>query len=144
MARKSASSKSSKKRTAAKPTPKRRGRPRKAIDPAAVERLIAAGKTVEGAALQLGCDHRTLERNFAPAIKKGREGRNSRLQEVQFNLAVSGNVPMAIWLGKQWLGQKNRVELETRDTGEYRVAGRPAQEALAELQERLNGHGDGA
>ena len=51
---------------------------------------------------------------------------------------------MAIWLGKQWLGQKNRVELETRDTGDYRVAGRPAQEALADLQERLNGHGDGA
>ena len=29
-----------------------------------------------------------------------------RLRQAQFDSAVSGSIPMLIWLGKQWLGQR--------------------------------------
>jgi hypothetical protein len=34
------------------------------------------------------------------------------LRRLQYEAAKTGNVTMQIWLGKQWLGQKDRTETD--------------------------------
>ena len=47
---------------------------------------------------------------FSDFLKKeGSDGKMS-LRRKQFEPAMQGNVPMLIFLGKQWLGQKDKVE----------------------------------
>lgn len=53
----------------------------------------------------LGCSVDTLERNYAEAIKEGREHGKSSLKRKQYEVAMSGNVSMLIWLGKVVIGQ---------------------------------------
>lgn len=65
--------------------------------------MIEIGSIVE-------CSVDTLERNFADVIKKGRERGKSSLRRKQFEMAMNGNVTMLIWLGKQHLGQTEKVE----------------------------------
>jgi hypothetical protein len=35
----------------------------------------------------------------------------TNLASKQYQVAMSGNVSMLIWLGKQWLGQKDKHEI---------------------------------
>lgn len=57
-------------------------------------------------ALLLGCSKDTLERRFAAVIEKARSQMKMSLRRTQIKLAENGNVAMAIWLGKQYLGQR--------------------------------------
>ena len=45
-------------------------------------------------------------------IEKNREHGKSELRRAQFKLAVAGNERMLNWLGRQWLGQKDSIEVE--------------------------------
>ena len=47
---------------------------------------------------------------FADYYKKHSVGGKISLRRIQFNLAKN-NVSMAIWLGKQWLGQTDQKEI---------------------------------
>ena len=87
------------------------GRPRKAVDPDMLERLAACGCTVAEIAAVLQCNKRTLERRFAEAVETGRFKGRSSLRHKQFQLAMKGDKTMLIWLGKQLLGQTEKVEL---------------------------------
>lgn len=87
------------------------GRPRANIDPEKVELLAGCGCTVEEIAAKLGCNASTLYRNFARHIEKGRETGRASLRGKQFEVAMRGNVPMLIWLGKQMLGQAEKVDV---------------------------------
>ena len=54
------------------------------------------------------------DREFSQALQKGREGGRISVRREQFRKAVDqGNVTMLIWLGKQWLGQRDRQDLVT-------------------------------
>lgn len=53
------------------------------------------------------------------AIKRGK-GRIS-LRRKQYQLAMDGSVPMNIWLGKQYLGQSDKQEVEQIQTGEIKI-----------------------
>lgn len=53
-------------------------------------------------------------------IKFANEGKIS-LRRVQFQKALSGNVPMLIWLGKQVLNQKDKTEQEVLFDGDFNV-----------------------
>lgn len=44
--------------------------------------------------------------------KKGAKGKMS-LRRLQYRIADGGNATMAIWLGKQWLGQGDILEVKT-------------------------------
>lgn len=94
--------------------PPRRGRPRKAINPHQVEKLAAIMCSHAEIAAVLDCSDDTLTRHFADAIKKGREQAGQSLKKAQFKLALGGNPTMLIWLGKQYLGQRDRqvVQIE--------------------------------
>jgi DNA-binding Lrp family transcriptional regulator len=58
----------------------------------------------------LGCSTRTLRNRFKEVIAKGREEANVSLRHMQWRSAENGNVTMQIWLGKQYLGQTDKVD----------------------------------
>jgi hypothetical protein len=91
-------------------------RPRKQIDEKKVEQFAAIGCSEKEIGLLLGCSDDLLERRFAGALKRGRASRNSNLRKLQYEAAKAGNVTMQIWLGKQWLGQKDKPAEEASDT----------------------------
>lgn len=86
------------------------GRPRIDIDPEKVRLLAEAFCTNDEIAAMLGISHDTLTRNFACALKTGRETAKGQLRSQQKTIAMEGNVPMLIWLGKQYLGQSDKSE----------------------------------
>lgn len=109
------------------------GRPRIEIDKDQFERLCEIQCTEEEIASVFRCSVDTIERwckreygeTFADAYKKYSAGGKSSLRRYQFELAKK-NAAMAIFLGKQYLGQKDNVEYEDK-------------EALGRLDAILNG-----
>jgi hypothetical protein len=87
------------------------GRPLKNIDPRQVEQLAAIQCSYAEMAAVLGCDPSTLTKRFSQAIKKGRESGKSSLKRAQFKAALGGNATMLIWLGKQYLEQRDYQQL---------------------------------
>ena len=66
----------------------------------------------------LGCGKSTLQDfvkatygvTFQQLKKQKRQGMKLKLAGKQYELAMRGSVPMAIWLGKQWLGQSDKMD----------------------------------
>lgn len=48
---------------------------------------------------------------FSECIKRGREYGKASLRRWQFEKAKKGNTTMLIWLGKQILGQKDKIDI---------------------------------
>lgn len=94
------------------------GRPKFQIDYATVEKLANIQCTQKEIASFLGCDERTLQRDeeFCHIYKKGMENGKMSLRRMQFKLAEK-NTSMAIFLGKQYLGQKDVVETQHVENG---------------------------
>ncbi len=97
---------------APQPAPKRkRGRPQKPLDVNVLNGLAQIGATKEEMALVLGVDVKTLyNRNYSRLCEKGKALRKVSLRRWQTQAAEGGNVTMQIWLGKQELGQTDKVE----------------------------------
>ena len=87
------------------------GRPRFIIDYDAVEKLAHIQCTYAEIASFLGCSEDKLKHDeeFKHHYKKGAEGGRMSLRRTQFKLAEK-NTTMAIWLGKQYLGQRDIIE----------------------------------
>lgn len=83
------------------------GAPRIALDFAKIEDLASRGCSEEEIAVELGVSVDTIQRRkkdhakFAKALVDGRLKGRTRLRSAQFELAMSGNATMQIWLGKQ-------------------------------------------
>jgi hypothetical protein len=144
--KKRASTKS--RRTKTKPrseSPKSRGRPPLDIDPETVEGMASFGASIEDVADFLEVSRDTVERHFAAIFHKHKAGKRIKLQQAQFlsaigrepraarpanpetgEPAVSGrigyhpSVKMQMWLGKQWLGQSEKVEVPVDADGNVR------------------------
>lgn len=88
------------------------GRPKKKIDYQTVEKLANIQCTQEEISNFLGISTRTLQKDkeFLRIYKKGLENGKMSLRRMQFKKANDGNVSMLIWLGKQYLGQTDKVE----------------------------------
>ncbi len=82
-----------------------------------VEKLASYGLTNIEISEALGYDDSTLKRKFENFLVKGRANLKQRLKRKQIQVAMSGNVSMLIWLGKQYLGQADKVE----ETGDYKI-----------------------
>lgn len=93
------------------------GRPKKEIDYNAVEKLANIQCTQEEIASFLGLSVRTLQRDeeFCRIYKKGQENGKMSLRRIQYKLAER-NPTMAIWLGKQYLGQRDSFPDEVNYT----------------------------
>lgn len=95
---------------------KKVGRPKFQIDYETVEKLAHIQCTKLEIANFLGCSVDTLDRdaNFAEHYKKGLDGGKMSLRRMQFKLAEK-NSAMAIFLGKQYLGQKDNPDENGKD-----------------------------
>ena len=80
-------------------------RPLKEVDEKQVYELASMSCTMSEIAAVCDCSVDTLERRFREVIDKGRESGKMSLKRAQFKAALSGNIPMLIWLGKCVLGQ---------------------------------------
>ena len=86
-------------------------RPKIKIDYSIVEKLANIQCTQEEIANFLDVSVRTLQRDdeFCRIYKKGQDNGRMSLRRYQYKLAEK-NTAMAIWLGKQYLGQKDKLE----------------------------------
>ena len=86
-----------------------------------VRKLASIQCTDEEIAAGIGCSQDTLARgrkrepDLDAAILEGRASGRMSLRRAQYRKAMDGNPAMLIWLGKQVLGQRERVDLENMD-----------------------------
>lgn len=93
------------------------GRPRIEIDKENFKKLCSLQCTLSEIASFFDCSEDTIERwcrrelklSFADAFKKHSAAGKMSLRRWQFKMAEH-NVSMAIFLGKNWLGQTDKVE----------------------------------
>ena len=87
-------------------------RPRKEINYTQARRLAEIQCTIDEIAHVLGVSDTTLKRNveFRAIYDQAREKGKTSLRRLQWAAARRGSTAMLIWLGKQYLGQTDRVE----------------------------------
>jgi len=92
-------------------------RPRFKIDFELVEKLALMQCTQEEIAEVLGCSVDTLQRSarFNQLYHKGMAKGRASLRRQQWAALENGNATMLIWLGKQYLGQRDRPIDDTPD-----------------------------
>ena len=92
------------------------GRPKIVLDYEAIERLAGMMCTQEEIASYFDCDVRTLQRDeeFCRVYKKGLDKGKMSLRRKQYTMSDT-NVTMAIWLGKHYLGQTDKVESDNNN-----------------------------
>jgi hypothetical protein len=93
-----------------------RGRPDVEIDLEVLKKLCVLDCSNEELAAAFGCSERTIvsrrrDPEFAAAMNLGKALGNISIRRKQHRTALKGNVPMLIFLGKQRLGQKDRIDL---------------------------------
>lgn len=101
--------------------PSGNGRPIKVLTQDAIkviEKLAAKMCSEEeiSSVLDMSCDtlHNKYNNDlFRTAMNKGKEEGKVNLRRMQWASAEKGNVRMQIWLGKQYLGQKEKIETST-------------------------------
>lgn len=112
--------------------PVKMGRPPKLVEtPELIKQIEGLSRihcTMVEAAAVLGV-HRDTFSDFLQAHEKamaawedGKENGKASLRRMQFKAAESGNSTMQIWLGKQWLDQKDKFESSMslkREIGDY-------------------------
>lgn len=88
------------------------GRPKKKIDYETVEKLASIMCTQEEIASYLDISARTLQRDkeFCRIYKRGIDKGRMSVRRHQYKLLEAGNATMGIWLGKQYLDQKDKQE----------------------------------
>src|SRR5215471_13537628 len=90
-------------------------RPRKKIDRDQVENLAAIGCTASEIAVVVNCCESTVKVRFHSSLIKGRERLKTSLRRMQYQSASAGNVAMQIWLGKQYLNQRDKMEFDIHE-----------------------------
>lgn len=102
-----------------KPTGNPNGRPRKKIDQQEFEKLCALQCTLNEVCAWFRIDDNTLNKwcketygaTFSEVFKVKRGIGQVSLRRSQFQMAEK-NPTMAIWLGKQYLGQRENIEID--------------------------------
>jgi DNA-binding CsgD family transcriptional regulator len=86
------------------------------IDPEEVIKLAGYGCSQRDIADFYGCDESLISKNYSSIFTKARAEMKNGLRSKQINVAMGGNVTMLIWLGKQILGQSEKVEASFKDS----------------------------
>jgi hypothetical protein len=87
------------------------------MDLVELEKLCTLQCTTEEIAAWFNCSIRTIEKyakkpEFAEVMARGRAKGRISLRRTQMKLMESGSTAMAIWLGKQLLGQRDVTPVE--------------------------------
>lgn len=91
-------------------------RPTKDVDADTIQKLASIGCSNKDIADFVGISHDTLTRRFRAQLEAGRANGRIKLRNKQMEQALAGNTTMLIWLGKQILGQTDKVQTETTIT----------------------------
>lgn len=113
---------------------KPRGRPRKKPFPemgekelAKLRNIIASGATKEGVRMFFELSNDSFYERFLalPEVQemfeKGKDLRNTMLRMRQMSIAMEGNVPMLIHLGKTELGQTEKTEIRADLSHDFKL-----------------------
>ena len=99
---------------------KTRGRPKMILNAAGADAIVKMSEimcTDEEIASVLGSTVATLQNaenrdTFCECKRKGNANCKKSLRRIQFDIAKKGNATMAIWLGKQYLGQSENDDVK--------------------------------
>jgi len=80
------------------------------IDTEEVVKLASYGCTNKEIADFFGCSPDLLEKSYSEFLRKGKVDVKIRLRQLQWASAENGNVTMQIFLGKNMLGQQDKIE----------------------------------
>ena len=97
------------------------GRPKKTVDPEQIRSLARLGCTWDEIAnvnqIARGTfSARMKEKKYREAYDRGIAEGNTSLRRAQYDAAVGGNATMLIWVGKNRLGQADRIETHNETT----------------------------
>lgn len=106
------------------------GRPKKQIDKDQFEKLCGLQCTLEEFCCYFSCNTDTLEKwckkiykmNFSEIFRIKRGNGKISLRRKQFELAMSGNPTMLIWLGRNMLGQTDKIDVALEDKSNGKLA----------------------
>ena len=91
-------------------------RPKKyKIDTEEVFKLASYGCSNVEIADFFGCDESLIRKSYSEFLTKGRADMKIKLRKLQWKSADKGNVTMQIFLGKNILGQQDRLETTELD-----------------------------
>lgn len=94
------------------------GRPEAVIDPLQLEKLCTLQCTDEEIAAFFNVSTKTIQRRrsenqeFAETMERGKASGRISLRRAQYKAALGGNVTAQIWLGKQVLGQRDKLDVD--------------------------------
>ena len=122
---------------------KANGRPLTAIDWAIFDALCEVQCTLAELASHFQCSEDTIERavireqgvGFAEYIKSRAGKGKVSLRRSQFQLALTGNPTMLIWLGKQYLEQSDKTDVKHSGTVKTWDLTKLSDDELARLEE---------
>ena len=80
------------------------------IDTEQLQKLAKLGCTNKEMGDFFGCSADLLEKSYSDILLKGRAEQKMRLRQLQWKSAANGNVTMQIFLGKNILGQQDKLE----------------------------------
>ena len=89
---------------------------KKKIDKEAVYRLACIQCTHDEIAHVVDCSITHLRKHFGKIIEKGKDAGKKSLRRAQWDKAINGDPRMQIFLGKQYLGQKDIPEDRSHQT----------------------------
>ena len=119
--------------------PKKRGTKPVAIDIEQVKGLASIQCTLEEIAALMKLKKRQFidRMNASPelreAIEDGRANGRASIRRAQVRLLEAGNATMGVWLGKQYLGQRDQIGLTGGDGGPVKLAVDPFDALTSEL-----------
>ena len=76
-----------------------------------VRKLAERFWTITEIAAFFNCSDKTISNRFSDIGVKGKENGRAKLRDIQLRSAMNGNVTMQIWLGKQYLNQIDKVNV---------------------------------
>jgi hypothetical protein len=90
----------------------KKGRPSKVgeIDREVVWRLATLQCTLREIGDAVGVSHEQIRKHFGDLVEKGRSVGKKSLRRAQFEKAMNGDSRMLVWLGKQYLSQKDSID----------------------------------
>jgi len=81
-------------------------------DPDKIQMLASFGCSITEIAKYFRIDESTVRKKYKDELETGRESLKVRLRQLQWDHAARGNTALLIWLGKQYLGQTDRKEID--------------------------------
>jgi len=80
------------------------------LTPEQIEQMAAVGCTNDDIATIAGCSESHIKKHYAAELARGRAGLRNKLRRRQVERANEGSDAMLIWLGKQYLAQRDKAE----------------------------------